>query len=206
MLKKITISLLIFALSGAISAGAVSANSENPIEIIDSYEFEDVTEEEKIEAVKEEIKKKYNLESTEGLKITRADEESPSLIKPRYSQTPVGEAIKTVNLGAAGGQLKEGVTFQYGGTIYWTEGGGTTSVSFSIGGAGYSIGVSIGNKSAGVTAYGMNCPAGVKTKMGVQKKIKFTRWHCEGLVNGSTYINEYINTQVALNIYFYNCA
>lgn len=166
------------------------------------YIMTPLSEAEQLKEIKTYLKKEKGIKSFDHIVI---EAEKSSLSPDVVDQDKIGSVTKKIDLGRVGGQTGS-VCFDDGGFIYWQDGGATTNVSFSIGGAGYSMAVSIGYKASGVTGYGMQCLPGVDTIMGLERTVKFTRWHVHGWDEVSnTNINQYVNTQETKRRRFYNC-
>jgi hypothetical protein len=156
--------------------------------------------------IKASLKETLSEEQLENLIIE--EEVSNSNISLRsLNQDPVGSQRKTVYLGAAGGQSGP-VIFPSGGTINWQDGGASISCSFSINGGLYSVGVSVGYITSGVTGYSVWVNPGVRYLLGVKKDVTATRWHVYGYDPSTmtTWVDTYVTTVATNSTSFYNAA
>lgn len=169
------------------------------------YDVPELSEEVMKEQVKEIIKEKYKSEEIENIIVYSDSDLVKSGKLPRYGATLLGTTYKyKYDLGIAKNQPQNGVSFEYGGTIYWKDDtSNDVNVGFSISGVGYSIGVSVGSKVSGVTGYGAWCPANMRCKLSVKKDLKFERWYVEVQVSGGGTYRDYVNTVIAIGYDFY---
>lgn len=177
---------------------------ENDVDTITHYDFPEVSDDEVRQQVKEIIKEKYNLYSIENIKVYSAEDLiNEHKIMPR-EVTLVGTAYKySEEIGWAKNQYPNGVSFQYGGYLYWEDDNSNdVSVDFSIGGYGFSVGVSVGSKTDGVTGYASWCPANTRCKLKVFKDLKIQRWYVETQVSGGGIYRDYVNTVVTMSADF----
>lgn len=210
MLKKVMLaSLCSIVLFVGTTSNVFAATDEDTIlvgtdqEVQETYNDENgthyimkpLTDEEIKAEVEQYILDKYDIVSLDNVKIV------PYIV----TQDKIDSQVKKVDLGKVGGQDSP-TTFQNGGSIYWEDGGATVSVSFSLAGTGYSIGVSVGYKTPKLTGYAMYCRPGEPTLMALEKTVEVVRWHVYGWdeVSG-TNIDQYVNTQNIRGRYFYNC-
>ena len=159
--------------------------------------------EEKKAQILEQLRKKYNLTDTANMYIEEVKDDDISML--RFDQSKVGTTTKTVDLGRASNQPYS-VSFEKGGYIYWHDGEPTVSVSFSINGGLYSVGISLGFVQSSVSGYSMYVAPGESAILGVRRQVKFTRWHIVGEDPAvpSTWYDEYVNTYEILHTSFYN--
>ncbi|WMI81745.1 hypothetical protein [Anaerotignum sp. MB30-C6] len=112
---------------------------------------------------------------------TEIDTVRPSAHEMESKKVRIGKPIrKTFDLGAAGGQLPEGTSFEGGtGMLIWQDGGESTNLSVTIGGEAVGVTLDIGTAASGVGGKGIDVPGDGKFyKLGVRRNVKITAYKC----------------------------
>lgn len=157
--------------------------------LIDSYEVPENLQEEELQQNIEEI--------METKMPTSSDEQISVFAVPQYSKYEYVKGATTVVYasGYAGNQPTGGTRFKTGGGFYWSSSGGpSTSVSFSIGAYGGSVGISFGTVSSSNGTF-VNVPNKTnyfKLKVKEGKKITKTAVYGYPLNGGSKKFLYYI--------------
>jgi len=201
-MKKIIyvmLSVMVFVSSLPVNA----MESVNPT--ITYYKMPYVSEYQKRNEIEKELRKWYNLSNQAIINIKAGDKFTQDF-SPMDKKELVGTVHKTEFLGAAGNQYSKGVYFKDGGYIYWREGGPTVSVSFGLSGGIFSVSVSVGNKSDGVTGYAAYCKPEMWCKLYVTKDLEISRYYYEidDVASGlktSGYYNQAVTLGVTLETY-----
>lgn len=175
-------------------------STNNSLETMNSYDFQEKTESERIALVKEEARVKWGLDSTEGINVYSESNisDAKSYIQTRGT-TYLGSQTKYIRMGRVGNQLPNGVSSNYGGELYWQDGGSTIAVTFAIKASIFSVGVSIGNKVKS-SEYRANYPAGGRYVLHANKEVRVKRYYVERYQGAGVWYRDYLNVQELLGV------
>lgn len=83
-------------------------------------------------------------------------------------------------IGFASNQPSRGIVFENGrGTIYWSEGGSSVSVSLGANFGGASVSVTVGRIASGVTGYGISVPKNTPVKLYIYKDLTIRKYEVD---------------------------
>jgi len=169
------------------------------------YEFEELTEEEEMALVEEQIRKELNLDKSVKINVYSSEDavkkaaKSPLATKGTVSTKATGGAtlvgtryFTKKDLGWAGNQPSKGTYFgPKGGSLCWQDGGYPVNASFSVGGYGFSVDIPAGKVPAGVTSQSANCAGNKNCKLRVYKDLTikcyyYEVWVSPGWLTGTT--------------------
>ncbi|WP_313530127.1 hypothetical protein [Anaerotignum sp.] len=125
------------------------------------------------------------------------DTVQPRAHEMESKKVKLGQPVrKTFDLGAAGGQLEGGTSFEGAkGMLIWQDGGASTSFSVTIGGEVVGVSLDIGTATSGVGGKGIEVPGDGKFyKLGVKRDVRITAYKCYERLAGTDLPWRYVGT------------
>lgn len=197
------IMIMVMVIPETISFGAEGeTDRENDIIASYVYELPVMSDEELIQQVEEYLQNKYSDESI------HVKSQSPSGLNVDSIQATPGMTLLASSnyvkkeIGEAANQPKNGVVFSNGGSIYWQDSSDSVDVGLSAGVYNFSVSISVGRRSEGVTGYSVNCPANIACKLYISKDITVEVYHVVYEVGSGAVYEDDIPVTKETRLYF----